>query len=84
MHLPNVDIPKFGEGDVISMLLDMEENVLRFFKWADRTGLSFQFCSSKIRIKRNKDEPMNVVCMIKGNAKVAIEYLPLTPVLDKL
>jgi len=84
VHMPEVQIPKYGEGDVISMLVDMEENVIRFMKWTDHNGETFSFTSSKIRIKRNPREAMHVVCLVKGTAKVGIECCPLSSVLDKL
>ena len=71
------EIPKYGEGELVSMLLDMDEDTVTFFKWANKAMESFSFRSAKIRINRYQREAMHVVCLVKGNAKVAIECCPL-------
>ena len=73
------EIPKYGEGELVSMLLDMDEGTVTFFKWANKAMESFSFRSAKIRINRYQKEAMHVVCLVKGNAKVAIECCPLPP-----
>lgn len=77
---PNAcEIPHYGEGEVVSVLLDMEEDAVTFFKWTDPTMEAYSFRSDRIPIRRYQREEMYVVCLVKGNAKVAIEYCPIPP-----